>query len=136
MDYDYGRGIVDRQPQILTHFPNDNSKRIDYVVAYKYDRKHDHQQPVAANGGGQQQQQHSIDVDSDARRERDEFEEREDLRRKFVLKLQEEGFDVEFLRRNHSDYVSVYMLLHCNVERLLKEAERTKLEMRLNNVTN
>lgn len=109
MDYEYLKGI-NTEPQIPTHFPNDNRKRIDYVIVYKY-----------------------VDDDIDTAKERADFADKEQMRKKFFDALAKENFHIQLIRfkcnENH-----VYALLHCDVNRLLDEAERVKLEMRLNNV--
>jgi hypothetical protein len=103
---EYLRGIQS-EPQIPTHFPNDNTKRIDYVLVYKF-------------------------TDSEAVEH--EHEKKEQVRQKFFEALREESFEIytaEFkASENH-----VYALLHCPLERLFKEAELVKMEMRLNNVS-
>lgn len=121
MEYNYLKGVVDGHPQIATHFPNDNSKRIDYVILYKYEKKLDENRETDRD-------------DSEMRKTREEFGQKEALRQKFIHRLQEEGFNVAPLRRNHRDRVDIYLLLNCSIERLLDEAEKSKLEMRLKNV--
>lgn len=122
-DYSYLRGI-DGEPQIPTHFPNDNSKRIDYVISYKYNRKYGDNATTA-----------TADQNNLSEEERKHLE-KQAIRQNFLQKLHQEGFDVTTIRWRADDVVHVYLLLYCRVERLFDEAERTKLEMRLNNVEN
>jgi hypothetical protein len=95
---------------ILTSFPDDNSKHIDYIITYKK----------------------LNDKDDDKGRI-------EKLRDQFFKKLIRESFDIYYLdlnlsRKNKSNVV--FALLHCPNERLLKEAEIVRLEMKLKNVIN
>jgi hypothetical protein len=94
--------------QDLRCFPNDNSKSIDYVIAYSYSKD---------------------DVD------KKDFKFKEDVRRKFLDLLKEETVDVYKIRNleSNNEY-KVFILLHCSIDRLLLEAERVRLEMKISNV--
>lgn len=93
--------------QITTSFPNYNSKHIDYVIIYKYDQDN---------------------VDDKEIRKKNE------IRKEFFKHLElEEHIQVYYLRFSKDDEVHVYALLHAPMERLLEEAEKVKLQMRLNN---
>jgi hypothetical protein len=93
--------------QITTSFPNYNSKHIDYVIIYKYDRD-----------------------DADDK----EIRKKNEIRKAFFKNLElEEQIQIYYIRFNKDDEVHVYALLHAPMERLLEEAEKIKLQMRLNN---
>ncbi|CAF0718472.1 unnamed protein product [Brachionus calyciflorus] len=92
------------EPQITTSFPNNNQKRIDYVIFYKY---------------------------SDDETNNQDFEEKQKFRKKFLESISEESieyYDLKFNRQNEKHH---FLLLHCPLKRLFKEAENLKLEMRL-----
>ncbi|RNA37458.1 hypothetical protein BpHYR1_031974 [Brachionus plicatilis] len=93
------------EPQITSCFPNDNTKRIDYVIFYKYSEQ---------------------SVDSE------DFKLKETNRNNFLDAVQKESIilnkELKFKTKNETNH---YILLHCPLERLLKQAERIKLEMRL-----
>jgi hypothetical protein len=95
-----------RNRQILTSFPNSNAKHIDYVIAYK--------------------EGNNDDPDKKA--------EIESMRNAFFEALVNETIDISYIRFEKNEQIQVYALLHCPVERLLKEAEAMKLEMKLKNV--
>lgn len=101
------RRLVDHNHQVLTSFPNNNDKRIDYVIYYNYELKKTH---------------------------RAEFGKIELVRKSFFDRLKEEGLEIQFIRMKEDDELHVYVLIHCPVPRLLREAERLKFEMRLKNV--
>ena len=48
-------------------------------------------------------------------------------------KLIDEQFDINVITFQNNE-IHKYVLLHCKIDRLFEEAERVKLEMRLNNV--
>lgn len=93
-----------KQAQLLTTFPNDNQKRIDYVIAYKYDQK---------------------DQDDES------FQKKEAVRQEFLKLLHNETINVYTIKFRKKDDWHVYYLLNCPIDRLLDEAERVKLEMKI-----
>jgi hypothetical protein len=98
--------IVTTHPQLHTSFPNQNSKHIDYVLTYKYNL-------------------HSSQA---------EFNKNDLVRKSFIDRLRSEGLEVEFLRYKEKNNVTVFVLLHCPVERLLIEAERLKFQIPIKQV--
>lgn len=56
------------------------------------------------------------------------------MREDFYKKLLDETIEIYFLDFKNGKENNVYVLLHCPLDRLLKEAEEIKLEMRINNV--
>lgn len=119
MDYNYLKGI-DGDPQIPTHFPNDNTRHIDYVICYTYEKK--------------MEEDIGPHEDEDDIEKREQYAIKEATRRRFLHRLKQEGFEIKDIKFTINDHVHVYLLLYCHIERLLQEAERTRLEMRLNNV--
>ena len=95
--------------QVLTSFPNFNNKHIDCVIAYE---EISDEEPIS-------KQNQKIKL------KRKEFF--DDLKRQSF-----ELFDIENELENSRKIV--FTLLHCPLERLLQEAENTRLEMRLKNV--
>lgn len=95
--------------QILTSFPNDNSKHIDYVLIYR-----------DLNDTGN---------DDDFR-----FKCR-NSRKKFFDRLAAESFEIYNIDVNRSKSTYTYVLLHCKTDRLLMEAEHINLEMKLKTVS-
>lgn len=118
MDYSKLKPI-EGEPQIPTRFPNDNSKHIDYVITYKYDKRFDEE---------------NAHENESQKKARQDFMKKEEVRKNFLKRLVDEGFDVATTQFLIGDHVNVYILLNCKIERLLQEAERVRLEMRLNNV--
>ena len=90
--------------QILTSFPNQNEKHIDYVICYK---KIDE----------------SVQIDEESHK-------KGLARQAFFKKLKEEKFDIHEIVHKKM----VFVLLHCQMERLLEEAEMIRLEMKLKDV--
>jgi uncharacterized protein YtpQ (UPF0354 family) len=93
-------------PQLLTSFPNQNEKLIDYVLVYdKLDESHHtkSQSKLIA-------------------------------RRAFFDKLKEEKFSIYEIEHKCENKTKIYALLNCSTERLLEEAELIRLEMILKNV--
>lgn len=119
LNFDYLRRL-DVQPQIPSHFPNDNTKRIDYVITYKYEHK--------------LLDQDEANLNVTQRKQRTRLMEKENIRVKFLEKLREEQFEIDVVKFEFNHEIHNYVLLHCKIDRLFEEAERVKLEMRLNNV--
>jgi hypothetical protein len=95
--------------QILTSFPNDNEKHIDYVILYKQF--------------------------SDAELKSRKKQRIERMRQLFFEKLRRESFDIyylNFLDVDNQNYV--YALLNCSTERLLEEFSHLNYELQLKNV--
>jgi hypothetical protein len=92
-----------------TSCPNDNSKHIDYVIIYK-----------------------SVDPDVSE----DETSQKEEVRKAFFHGLEKEGIQIDYIVNSKEKEVHVYALLHAPLDVLLKQAERFKLQTRLNNVCN
>ena len=91
-------------PQFATSFPNKNEKHIDYVIAYK---DNENNKNVAF---------------------------KEAVRKEFFDKLTEENVEIEFLEFKTNKENHVYALLHCPDDRLMAEAEKIKLAMKINKV--
>jgi hypothetical protein len=98
--------VANSDVQNPTCFPNQNSKRIDYVIFYKYSLK-----------------------ETQA-----EFNKHELIRKSFLDRVIAEGIEVEHLRYSEDNNINVFVLLHCPIERLLIEAERLKLQMNIKKV--
>jgi len=102
----------------LTHFPNDNSKQIDYVIKYKTKPE-------------QTKIQNRIEAFL-----------KEILSQQIQIEYLYFKHNHNLLMNNNASNNNVkneeftYALLHCPHERLLKEAETIKLEMDLKKVTN
>lgn len=99
-------GAAMHTPQSPTSFPSQNKKHIDYVVTYK-DHTDDNQEKRAK---------------------------KVKERKIFFDKLQEEGLEVEILEFGTGEELHNYALIHCPLERLMVEAEKIKLNMKLNDV--
>jgi hypothetical protein len=99
--------VIKVNPQNLACFPNDNSKHIDFVITYKYDTD---------------------------REQKESHKTKEAIRDGFVDLVKKENIDVYTIRHVDGDDCTVVHLLSCSMDRLLNEAEKTKLEMRLSNV--
>ena len=93
--------------QKLTSFPNNNEKRIDYVITYEFDAE-DEQKEI--------------------------FKAKERKREAFLKKLQNETIEIYKIRREEKKSVQIFYLMHCPMKRLFEEAERIKLEMKISNV--
>ena len=89
--------------QLSTSFPGNNDKKIDYVIVYEKTSKTDPK---------------SLRI--------------EQTRQQFFSELRRETFELYFYERETAKKTNVYVLLHCSTERLYEEAERIRLEMRLN----
>ena len=94
--------------QSLTSFPNQNDKHIDYVLVYEKPTRADNDFTLGHK--------------------------KETARRAIFAALKAEKFDVLDIEDTHGGKTVVYSLLHCSIERLLEEAEITRLEMVLKNV--
>ena len=101
-------------PQLLNSFPNQNSKRIDYVIVYE---------KLGEIKKNDLKNQNKLLV-----------------RSAFFAKLKAEKFDIyEIEHKKKSeikgDKTTVFCLLSASTDRLLDEAELVKLQMVLKNVT-
>ena len=98
------------QLQLLTSFPNDNSKHIDYVLDYKL---HD-------------------EDEFDHKKSK-----KEKVRQAFLKALESSAFVIQRMEEKSKvgGATQVFVLLSCSTERLLQEAETIRLEMCLKNVT-
>ena len=108
---------IDNDQIMLNYFTNDQSKHIDYVIQYDDE---------------------SLDLPLDRKTRRNKnIIKRKHLRNKFLLQLiTEEKFEIHKLVKKIDDKkTSNYLLLHCSLERISKEAERMKMEMPVKNVT-
>lgn len=128
-------------PQIPTHFPNDNSKHIDYVIAYKREVLRDERANgtgpgIAAVAGEAANETRAAEEASKRREQNQAVINRKRIRKLFLKKVEDEGFEVEKLAWIDKDVDEdwIYILLHCKLERLFKEAEKINLQMRINNV--
>ncbi len=94
--------------QILTSFPNANEKHIDYVLVYE-----------------------NLDSVPKSR-----FKKKCLANRKiFFDRLEKESFEIYTLEAKSNKEDLIYALLHCDNERLLKQAEYMNLEMKLKTVS-
>ena len=98
--------ILNKEPQVLTSFPNQNNKHIDYVLTYKY----------------------SENVNDE------DFKRNELVRKSFLDRLRNEEIEIDFIKFKKKNEYNVYILLHSPIKRLLLEAEKIKHEMRINPV--
>lgn len=135
-----------RLSQIPNCFPNDNTKRIDYVIVYKSEKpknktekkdddKADDDEKKDENN--EDEEKNDNEESENNREERKKRRFRKKTRKAFLKKLKEEGFEVERLQWDGDDNdeeTQVFILLHCSLKRLFEEAENAKLQMRLNNV--
>lgn len=121
--------------QLPNCFPNDNTKRIDYVIVYKKDQQNQSEKKSKpdAESGEENEEKDEKDEVASKEKEKKERKFRKKTRKLFIKQLKEEGFDVERLQWV-GDECEVFILLHCSLKRLFEEAENTKLQMRLNNV--
>ena len=95
-------------PQLLTSFPNQNDKLIDYVIVYE--------KP------GDEKEKH--------------FERKKIVQKAFFDKLKSQGFDIYEIEDKHHEKTIVFALLNCSMDRLLEEAELSRLELIIKNVNN
>jgi len=93
-------------PQLLTSFPNQNDKLIDYVIVYE--------KP------GDEKEKHS--------------ERKKIVQKAFFDKLKLQGFDIYEIEDEHDEKRIVFALLNCSMDRLLEEAELSRLELIIKNV--
>ena len=67
--------------------------------------------------------------------EKDEQSEKKKLiQAAFFTRLKNEGFEIYEIEHKHEKKTHVYALLNCSMERLLEEAELTRLELIIKNV--
>jgi hypothetical protein len=92
-----------QQIQITTSFPNE-SKHIDYVIAYKAGEEKDNLAFVNA------------------------------MREEFFQKLRQENVDVKLVEFKDKKENLIFALLNCSNERLMFEAEKMKLAVEINKV--
>lgn len=133
-----------RLSQIPNCFPNDNTKRIDYVIVYKSEKpknktakKDDDKADDDKKEEGEDEEKNDSEELENNKEERKKRRFRKKTRKAFLKKLKEEGFEVERLQWDGDDddeETQVFVLLHCSLKRLFEEAENAKLQMRLNNV--
>ena len=100
---------LNKNLQLGKSFPGNNKKNIDYVIKYREKTN------VNSKEHGKQ-----LNI--------------QELRKAFFKCLENEDFDIYYIRLKRSNYVKVYALLNCSVDRLLREAEAVKLQMRLKTV--
>lgn len=124
-------------------FPNNNEKQIDYVIVYKKEQVVDDK---PKGQGKEKKGDHDDSDDDDGKKKteekdsekltKDEYKSKKKARKAFLKKLEEEeDFECERLQlKTGDDESEVFILLHCKLKRLFKEAENTKLQMRINNV--
>jgi hypothetical protein len=101
--------------QILTNFPNSNTKHIDYVIIYEAFTEFDLMK----------KENYLIHT----------------IREEFFNQLKKDAFDIYYIEQEvHQDNENrkklIYALLNCSNERLLQEAENIRLEMKLKHVCN
>ena len=90
--------------QITTNFPNENEKRIDYVIVYKI--------------GDEKSNDNFINA----------------IREEFFQKLRQENVEIKRIEFKNEKQNLIYAILHCPNERLMIEAEKIKLAVRINKV--
>jgi hypothetical protein len=90
--------------QITTNFPNENEKRIDYVIVYKI--------------GDEKSNDNFINA----------------IRAEFFQKLRQENVEIKQIEFKNEKQNLIYAILHCPNERLMIEAEKIKLAVRINKV--
>ena len=97
----------------LNYFPNDPSKQIDYVIQYK-------EIPTTDKNSIQNKKC-------------------KQMRNKFITQLKmRQGFDIYKIVKTKDkpeNSKSIYLLLHCSLDRLMQEAERMHLELPLKDVS-
>ena len=95
-----------KKQQILTSFPKDNEKHIDFVIVY------------------------------DELEETPENEQCLIKQIEFFTELKKESFAIYNIGPTVNGEKRSYALLHCGTERLLKEAENIRLKMKIKDVKN
>ena len=98
--------IGDSPNQLLTSFPNDNKKHIDFVLVYEKARE----------------------------KKTENYEKKELVRKAFFEELNRQGFAIYEIEYEEKKRKVSFVLLNCSNERLLEEAELIRLEMILKNV--
>jgi len=101
-------GTQEVTQQILTSFPNANSKIIDCVLVYE--------KLADKNAEDEQSQRKTL------------------AREAFFNVLKKEQIDHYEIEHSHNGNIIVFVLLNCSTDRLLEEAELTRLDMTLKNV--
>ena len=101
---DASKNIFDLKRQILTSFPNQNEKHIDFVIVYKV------LEEIPEN---------LICLSKQV---------------EFFTELKRQSFDIYEISPSVTGENFSYALLHCNKERLLKEAENIRLRMQIKDV--
>ena len=99
-----GDDILKQAPQITTSFPNENDKQIDYVIAFKDNENNKN------------------------------VEFKDAVRDEFFQKLRQEGLEVKLIEFKTEKEFHTYALLHCPNDRLMIEAEKLKLPVKINKV--
>ena len=92
--------------QITTSYPNENEKQIDFVIVYKDDDKN-------KNIAYKMQ-----------------------VREEFFQKLRQENIEVKVIEFKTENENHTYALINCPNERLMIQAEKMKLRMPINPVSN
>ena len=105
---------VNDHSQILTSFPNQNNKHIDYVLVYE-------------------KFQFFTDEDIKCAKDLSNFR-KTTGREAFFKALKAEQFEIYEIEQKLDEKILVFSLLNCSTERLLDEAELTRHEMVLKNV--
>jgi hypothetical protein len=101
-------GTQEVTQQILTSFPNANSKIIDCVLVYE--------KLADKNAEDEQSQRKTL------------------AREAFFSVLKKEKIDYYEIEHSHNGNIIVFVLLNCSTDRLLEEAELTRHDMTLKNV--
>jgi hypothetical protein len=94
----------DNEQQLLTHYPDDNLKQIDYIIKFKPPKRIEVQYRIEAF-----------------------------FKEIISHQIQVKYLNVRNIKNENNDDFT-YALLHCPLERLLIEAETIKLEMDLKKV--
>ena len=102
--------IGEANPQLLTSFPNQNNKIIDYVIVYE--RLEDN---IDENLG----------------------KKKKIVQKALFDNLASQGFEIYELEQRNEGKTIVYAMINCNsMDRLLEEAELARLYLKLKNVIN
>ncbi len=100
----FSQSNFNKKLQILTSFPGDNTKHIDFVIVY------------------------------DELEETPENELTLTKQIEFFAELKKESFEIYNIDSTVNGEKCSYALLHCSTERLLKEAENIRLKLKIKNV--
>ena len=111
---------TDPNIQKISSFPNQNHKNIDYVIVYeKHNKAHDESK----------KENHKESSNDESKKMK-----KEKVIKAFFDELKAQKIEVYEIKTNEKDSNEHFCLLHCPTERLLQEAENSRLEIILKNV--